>query len=87
MTPEAQFWRWFQQHEDVLFYFERDQETAFDRINAALCNVDEDLTFEFGPECDGIREFVLSAAGLKRAFPAVNRQYDARPKLQRDDQL
>lgn len=83
MTPEAQFWRWFQQHEDALFYFERDQETTFDRINAALSNVDEDLTFEFGPACDGIREFVISAAGLKRAFPAVNRLYDARPKLQR----
>jgi hypothetical protein len=83
MPPETEFWRWFQQHEDALFHFERDQETTFDQLNAALSKVDEDLTFEFGRECDGTREFVISAAGIKRAFPAVSRLYDARPKLQR----
>ena len=83
MSNEAQFWHWFQQHEDDLFHFDRDQEPIFDRLNTALSDVDDDLTFEFGPERDGIREFVISAAGIKRAFPAVNRLYDARPELQR----
>jgi hypothetical protein len=83
MSIESQFWNWFQQHEDELFHFERDQESIFDRLAAALCEVDEDLTFEFGPSRDGVREFVISAAGLKRAFPAVERLFDARPALSR----
>ena len=83
MSSETQFWHWFQQHHDELFHFERDQEPTFDRVNAAIGAVDHDLTFEFGPVRDGKREFVISAAGLKRAFPAVERLYNARPILDR----
>ncbi len=83
MSSETQFWHWFQQHQDELFDFERDQESTFDRLNAALGAVDDDLTFEFGPVREGMREFVISAAGLKRAFPAVERLYNARPSLDR----
>ncbi len=82
-ATEAQFWRWFQEHEDALFYWERDQECVFRSLATALSNVDDDLTFEFGPEQNGVREFVISAAGLKRAFPAVKRLYDARLELPR----
>jgi hypothetical protein len=83
MSSETQFWHWFQQHQDELFDFERDQESTFDRLNAALGAVDDDLTFEFGPVREGMREFVISAAGLKQAFPAVERLYNARPSLDR----
>lgn len=83
MSTEQQFWKWFKAHEDELFHFERNQEPTFDRLAAALGQVDDDLTFEFGPERDGVREFVISAAGLKRAFPSVARLYDARPQLDR----
>lgn len=83
MSNESQFWQWFQQHEDSLFHYERDEEGTFDSLAAALERVDGDLTFEFGYEESGIREFVITAAGIKRAFPAVERLYDARPELQR----
>ena len=83
MSAETQFWNWFKENEDALFHFERDQEPTFDRLAVALGGVDDDLTFEFGPERNGVREFVISAAGLKRAFPAVRRLYDARPQLDR----
>lgn len=45
--------------------------------------VNPDLTFEFGPIQDGRREFVISAAGIKSAFPAVEALYAAAPKLER----
>lgn len=83
MSAEQQFWKWFKAHEDELFHFERDQEPIFDRLADALGEVDDDLTFEFGPKRDGVREFVISAAGLKRAFTSVARLYDARPQLDR----
>lgn len=83
MSTEQQFWKWFKEHEDELFHFERDQEPIFDRLAFALGEVDDDLTFEFGPERNGVREFVISAAGLKRAFPSVARLHDARPQLDR----
>jgi hypothetical protein len=83
MSAETQFWKWFEGHEDDLFHYERDQETTFDRLAAALTELDQDLTFEIGPERNGVREFVISAAGIKRAFPAVERLYNARPKLDR----
>lgn len=37
--------------------------------------VNEDLTFEFGPVIAGKREFVISAGGIKAAFPAVESLY------------
>lgn len=42
-----------------------------------------DLTFEFGPVKDGKREFVLSAGGIKAAFPAVEALYSKAPALPR----
>jgi hypothetical protein len=45
--------------------------------------VNPDLTFEFGPVKDGKRDFVVSAAGIKDAFPAVEAVVAARPPLAR----
>jgi hypothetical protein len=82
-TPEARFWRWFQEHETRLFAFERDQKATFARLGKALDKVHGDLTFEFGPVHDGVREFVISAAGIKAAFPAVIALAAAAPPLPR----
>ena len=79
----TEFWRWFRQHEAELFDFERDQEAVFGRLAKAMYAVHKDLTFEFGPKEDGCREFIISAGGLKEAFPAVQSLYQTRPKLQR----
>ena len=82
-TPEVDFWRWFQENESMLFDFERDQERTFDQLRTALKKVHPDLTFEFGPKQDGKREFVISADGLKSAFPAVESLYAVAPTLGR----
>ena len=81
--PEAQFWAWFEKNEDMLFHFERNQDSTFEKLNAAMSKVHPDLTFEFGPVFDGKREFVISADGLKDAFPSVESLYASAPSLSR----
>ena len=83
-TPEAKFWQWFEKHEDMLFNFEKDQETVFDQLNRAMEKVHPDLTFEFSPVLtNGKREFVISAGGIKQAFTKVEALYAAAPELNR----
>jgi hypothetical protein len=86
MTSEGMFWKWFSQQEEKLFRFDSDQEEIreqiFDELSGQLQKVHPDLTFEFGPR-DTKREFVISAAGLKRAFPAVAALASSAPVLPR----
>jgi hypothetical protein len=82
-TPEAGFWAWFQSNEDSLFHFERDQDRVFEMLRAALGKVHPDLTFEFGPAEAGTREFVISAGGIRTAFPAVESLHATAPVLPR----
>jgi len=86
MTTQEQFWNWFIQHEPELFNFdpnrEAERERIFDRIAKELQKVDADLAFEFGPN-NTRREFVISAGGTKRAFPAVLSLVNAAPTLDR----
>lgn len=87
MNREHTFWQWFLENEEELFNFdptlETPREQLFDRLAAQLHRVDRDLTFEFGPNGGPIREFVLSAGGIKRAFPAVTSLVAAAPPLSR----
>jgi hypothetical protein len=83
MTKEHAFWKWFLQHEDDLMNFERDRESIFDALAAALHEVHPDLTFEIGPEQGGSREFVITAGGLKAGFPSVESLMAAAPELKR----
>lgn len=82
-TPEQDFWQWFQKNEDTLFHFEKDQERVFGRLAAQMKRLHPSLTFEFGPVANGKREFVISADGIKEAFPAVERLHAAAPKFDR----
>jgi hypothetical protein len=83
MSPESRFWIWFIAHEDELLHFERHGEALFDALASELKKVDPDLTFEFGPLESGAREFVISAAGMKRAFSAVQSLTATAPELRR----
>jgi hypothetical protein len=80
------FWNWFVLHEDELFSFdpqrEDDRERLFDELTCELTKVDPHLCFEFGP-AETKREFVISAGGIKRAFPAVVSLMKAAPALDR----
>ena len=83
-TKESVFWQWFQQNEVRLFSFEKDRDKVFDDLSNAMKKVHPDLTFEFSPVLkDGHREFVISAGGIKGAFPSVEALYAAAPKMQR----
>ena len=82
-TREVIFWRWFQANESRLYDFEKDREKIFDELGTQLHRIRPELTFEFGPQRDGKREFVISADGIKDAFPAVITLVDAAPSLSR----
>ena len=82
-SPEANFWTWFAANEAQLFSWESDRDAVFGRLAEAMAKVHPDLTFEFGPICEGKREFVISAAGIKAAFPAVEALYAQAPPLKR----
>jgi hypothetical protein len=82
-TPELNFWAWFQAHEEEVFNFERNQEAVFDKLAAQMRRVNPSLTFEFGPKKGDKREFVISADGIKDAFPSVEKLYAAAPPLKK----
>jgi hypothetical protein len=82
IDPQQVFWQWFDAHQDELFNFETDQERVFDELSQQLIQVHPDLTFEFGPKTDR-REFVISAGGIRGAFPAVSSLVAAAPTLDR----
>jgi hypothetical protein len=68
---EIKFWQWFEANSVRLINFELDQEAIFAEISKQLEKVHKDLTFEFGPLENSKREFVVTADGIKAAFPAV----------------
>jgi hypothetical protein len=82
-TPEQTFWIWFQNNQNALFDFEKNQEQTFGMLSAQLHKINPTLTFEFGPIEQGRREFTISADGIKDAFPAVEALYAAAPQLPR----
>jgi hypothetical protein len=82
-SSESNFCSWFTANESRLFKFELDQGRVFDDLSNELKRVNGDLTFEFGPVKDGKREFVISAGGIRSAFPAVEALYGAAPPPQR----
>jgi hypothetical protein len=81
-NKEQTFWKWFETNQEDLYHFDKDREPIFHRLSEAMHRVDEDLTFEFSPiRSDGTREFVISAGGIKTAFPSVETLFAAAPKL------
>jgi hypothetical protein len=80
---EAQFWRWFEANEARLFHFQDDMQQVFAELGDQLEKVHPDLAFEIGAAELGKREFVISAQGLKAAFPAVRALHAAAPDLPR----
>ena len=80
------FWEWFVRHEALLHDFdpqqEAERERIFDRLERELHKVDSYLAFEFGPKAP-TREFVISADGVRQAFPAVMSLVKMAPALER----
>ncbi len=69
---EKQFWEWFIVNKTRLYEQKEPQEKLFDELSRELNKVDSSLTFEFSPiHSDGVREFTVSADGIKKYFPIV----------------
>ena len=82
MIAQQEFWNWFREHEMELLDFEADRERVFDQLATEIQKVDPRLTFEFGPK-EATREFVISAGGIRGAFPAVSALVAAAPHLEK----
>lgn len=83
-TVEDKFWSWFKENENRLFCFEMNPKAIFTDLTFQLSNVNKDLTFELGPVLkNGKREFIISADGIKSAFPAVERLCTSIPVLEK----
>jgi hypothetical protein len=82
-SNEKKFWKWFVKHSDELFNFEADQQRIFDELATQLKKVHESLTFEFGPIQNNKREFIVSADGIRSAFPFVQKLVAISPKMDR----
>lgn len=65
------FWKWFQQESDRLFYYEAYETELLPKTLIELQKINKELVFEIGPETEGQREFVISANGTKSAFSEV----------------
>ncbi len=82
-SPEARFWEWFAQNEAALLRVETGEEPIRKKLTTELHRLHESLTFEFGISDTLPREFVISADGIKDAFPVVTRLVEAAPVLTR----
>src|SRR5512146_1737654 len=77
-----EFWKWFAEHEPQLFDHEAERDRVFDDLAHELTKVSPYLTFEFGPKGQR-RELVISAGGIRSAFPAVRALVSAAPTFDR----
>lgn len=77
------FWHWFKKHEEKFFRFEDDQPKLFSAIHKKLKEIHTNLTFEIGPVEDGVRDFTISADGIRDAFPFVVQLVDRAPEFSR----
>jgi hypothetical protein len=77
---EQQFWRWFVTNSPRVRSIRSGHEPIAGELAAQLTKVHRDLTWEVGPPA-AERELVISAAGLKEAFPAVKSLVAAKPPL------
>ncbi|HYL97798.1 MAG TPA: hypothetical protein VEZ90_02500 [Blastocatellia bacterium] len=80
-SKEERFWKWFQAHDDPLFAVKSGQEPICSELSAELERIHPNLVWQFGPIRSGKREFVLSADGIKEAFPSVMSLASNAPQL------
>ncbi len=84
-TKEEKFWDWFSKN-NLTYYNEVEgintSKPLFQKLNAELAKVNDELTWEFSPLKDnGIREFTISADGMKDLFPIVDKVVKAAPEI------
>jgi hypothetical protein len=78
-TVIRDFWRQFLRNEEALFAAGGPD----GELGALLEHVHPDLELDIGPAASGKRDLVLSAGGIREAFPAVEALAEAAPPLPR----
>ena len=76
----AAFWDWFRAHAAEVATIARGDEKIADRLAAELHKIDSRLTFEVGVR-NTPKELIVSADGIRDAFPAVQRLVAAAPPV------
>lgn len=74
------FWNWFLANRERLYGGAYNDEALLDEVQESLHLVDACLAFEIGPP-EPVREFVISADGLKDVFPSVISLVSAAPNV------
>lgn len=80
-VAKKQFWKYFVQNAHKLSYSRKYQNKVLINCLEELKKVHPDLTFEIGSRVGDTWEFVISANGIKDAFPAVLSLIEIAPRL------
>ncbi|MCT2561811.1 hypothetical protein [Chryseobacterium herbae] len=84
-SRQEKFWEWFSKNEKHIYEnveSEKLQKQIFNDISSQLAKIDQNLVFEFSPiRKNNIREFSISADGIKESFPSVENLIKSSPKL------
>jgi hypothetical protein len=85
-SKEEKFWNWFTKNQETYFKEIENleiREQIFNNLSTELKKVQNDLVFEFSPiHENGIREFTVSADGIKENFPSVTKLIEKAPKIE-----
>jgi TIR domain len=81
ISPEDQFWKWFESNSKSLKNLKRSQRSLIERLHSELSKVSEGLTFEIGSNSSYGCDFVVSADGMTERFSSVLRLVGAAPSL------
>lgn len=82
-SKEEQFWEWFAQNESELYRANQESVEVFKALNEELAKISQGLTFEFSAVLQGaIKDFCISADGVKEYFPAVIDLVKVAPKFE-----
>ncbi len=84
-SKEEKFWNWFEKNQETYYNDIENldiRDEIFDELSENLKQVNEDLVFEFSPKRENnIREFAISADGIEKTFPIVQKLFKKAPKL------
>ena len=85
VSKEDKFWNWFAKNEQIYYKQIENLEvrdSIFKELTKRLAKVNSELAFEFSPINDsGIREFTISAEGIKEHFPIVEKLISKSPTI------
>jgi hypothetical protein len=84
-NKEDKFWDWFVKNENTYHSQIENleiRESIFDKLSKHLARIHPDLAYEFSPILEnGIREFTISADGIKDQFPIVKQLIEKAPTI------